>query len=233
MSDPSAVNAGRARQPERATGRMNFVYWLGWSFFRLVYAVYFRWRVLNPERVPASGPVILAANHASFIDPPLVGAGLHRECSFLARDTLFNSRPVAWLLHKWQAIPLDREGSSATGMKRLIEAVGAGRPVILFPEGTRTRDGQLQRARSGIGLIVMKTNAPVVPVRVWGTFEAFGKHVKFPKPKPITVKYGHPIDFSPLRVEAKSCSKERLKEIYQQIANEIMAAITKLEPTRD
>ena len=211
---------------------MNPVYRLGWLFFRLVYAGYFRWRVFNPERVPTSGPVILAANHASFIDPPLVGAGLHRECSFLARDTLFRG-PAGWLLKRWQAIPLDREGSSAAGMKRLIHAVEAGRPVILFPEGTRTRDGRLQPARSGIGLIVIKTDAPVVPVRVWGTFEAFGRHVRFPKSKRIMVKYGHPIHFHELRAEAKRCSKERLKQIYQEVADRIMAEIGKLEAMAD
>jgi 1-acyl-sn-glycerol-3-phosphate acyltransferase len=68
---------------------------------------------------------------------------------------------------------------------------------------------------------------------VWGTFEAYGRHVKFPRPHRVTVKYGHPIDFSALRAEAQSCSKERLKEIYQQIADEIMASIARLEPKRD
>jgi 1-acyl-sn-glycerol-3-phosphate acyltransferase len=72
-----------------------------------------------------------------------------------------------------------------------------------------------------------------VPVRVWGTFEAFGRHVRFPKPKRVMVKYSEPMLFIELRVEAKSCSKERLKEIYQQMANEILAAIAKLEPKED
>ena len=211
---------------------MNFVYWLGWTSFRCIYATYFRWRAFNAERVPATGPVILASNHASFLDPPLVGIALHRECSFLARDTLFHG-PAGWLLRQWQAIPVDREGSSAAGMKRLIEAVHADRPVILFPEGTRTRDGNLQRARSGIGLIVIKCDAPVVPVRVWGTFEAFGRHARFPKPKRVTAKYGEPMLFQEWRAEAKTCSKERLKQIYQEVAEEIMAAIARLEPVRD
>ena len=210
---------------------MNFIYWIGWSSFRVMYATYFRWRVLHPERVPANGAVILASNHASFLDPPLVGSGLRRECTFLARDTLFRFGPSRWLLTKWQAVPIDRDGGSASGMKRILEALNRGRAVILFPEGTRTRDGHLQKVRSGVGLIAAKTDAPVVPVRVWGTFEAYGRHVKFPKPKRVTVKYGEPLHFRELRAEAKNCSKERLKEIYQQIANEIMAAITALEPT--
>jgi len=212
---------------------MNPVYRAGWLFFNAVFRFYFGWTVYHPERVPDSGAVIIASNHASFLDPPLVGSPLRREASFLARDTLFRFPPARWVLTRWQAIPLDREGSSAAGLKRIIEALGANRAVILFPEGTRTRDGQLQRARSGVGLLVVKSGAPVVPVRVWGSYEAWGRHVKWPKPKRLTLKYGEPLDFTALRDEAKSCSKERLKEIYQQISNEIMAAIGRLEPKED
>jgi 1-acyl-sn-glycerol-3-phosphate acyltransferase len=212
---------------------MNFVYWLGWSCFRLMFATYFRWRIFNAGRVPQQGAVILASNHASFLDPPIVGSPLKRPCSFLARDTLFRFPPARWVLTKWQAIPVDRTGSSPTGLKNILSALQQGRAVVLFPEGTRTRDGQLQPARSGIGLLVVKSGAPVVPVRVWGSFEAYGKHVKFPKPKRLTVKYGQPMQFDALLAEAKTCSKERVKKIYQEIADGIMRAIAKLEPKED
>jgi 1-acyl-sn-glycerol-3-phosphate acyltransferase len=88
----------------------------------------------------------------------------------------------------------------------------------------------LQPARSGIGLTVIKSAAPVVPVRVFGTFEAYGRDKKFPRPHQVVVKYGKPLEFEELRAEAKTCDKARLKEIYQQVANEIMVAIAKLEP---
>ena len=198
-----------------------------------MYATYFRWRVFNPERVPETGAVLLACNHASILDPPLVGCGLKRECTFLARETLFRFPPIRWLFTQWQAVPIDRDGGGATGLKRIVAALGNGRAVILFPEGTRTHDGQLQSVRHGVGLIVVKSSAPVVPVRVWGTFEAYGRNVKVPKPKRVTVKYGQPMSFHELREEAKSCSKDRLKEIYQEIANQIMAAIGQLEPKWD
>jgi 1-acyl-sn-glycerol-3-phosphate acyltransferase len=103
----------------------------------------------------------------------------------------------------------------------------------LFPEGTRTLDGKLQRARSGIGLTVIKSRAPVVPVRVFGTFEAFGKETPIPRPRKIRVKYGQPMDFATLRAEAKACSKSRLKEIYQEVADAIMARVARLEPCED
>jgi 1-acyl-sn-glycerol-3-phosphate acyltransferase len=212
---------------------VNFVYRIGWTCFRVMYATYFRWRVFHPERVPTDGAVLLACNHASILDPPLVGCGLKRECTFLARETLFRFPPIRWLFTQWQAVPIDRDGGGASGMKRIVAALGRGRAVILFPEGTRTHDGQLQPVRHGVGLIVVKSAAPVVPVRVWGTFEAYGRNIPVPKPKRVTVKYGAPMPFTELREEAKTCSKERLKEIYQEIANQIMAAISRLEPKRD
>ena len=118
-------------------------------------------------------------------------------------------------------------------MKVVIDRVKNGAAIVLFPAGTRTLDGNLQPAKSGVGLLVAKTTAPVVPVRVFGTFEAFGKHVKFPRPHPIAVKYDFPMMFQELRAEAKSCSKDRLKEIYQEISDQIMARIAKLAPCED
>jgi len=113
-------------------------------------------------------------------------------------------------------------------LKIILDRLLGGAGIILFPEGTRTRDGQLQPAHAGIGLVVAKSEAPVVPVRVFGSFEAWGRNHKFPRPKKVTVRYGQPMLFEKLRAEAKTCSKERLKQIYQEIADEIMAAIAAL-----
>src|SRR6266851_7508284 len=207
---------------------MNLVYFLGWCFFRTVFKLYFRWRVYNPERVPSEGPVILASNHASFLDPPLVGAGLKRGINYLARENLFRFPVMGWVLRNWQVVPVDREGGGARGLKAILDRLLDGGAIILFPEGTRTRDGRLQPARSGIGLTVIKSEAPVVPVRVFGTYEAWGRQVKIPRPHRVAVKYGQPMGFEQLRAEAKECSKTRIKEIYQQVAEEIMAEIAKL-----
>lgn len=212
---------------------MNLSYFCGWMGFRTFYRTYFRFKAFNPERVPLSGPVILASNHASFLDPPLVGSGLRRSINYLARESLFRFPVVGTVLHSWQAVPVDREGGGAKGLKRILDRLLQGGAIILFPEGTRTRDGQLQRARSGIGLTVIKSNAPVVPVRVFGTFQAYGRHIKIPRPHRIAVKYGCPMKFESLRAEARTCSKDRLKEIYQEVADEIMAAIARLEPCED
>lgn len=212
---------------------MNLSYRIGWSLFRVVFATYFRWRVCNPERVPLSGPVILASNHASILDPPLVGSALPRGINYLARESLFRFPGIGALLRSWSAVPVDRDGAGAKGLKAILNRLLAGGGIILFPEGTRTRDGALLPARSGIGLIVIKSTAPVIPVRVFGTFAAYGRDLKIPRPYPVVVKYGRPMDFAALRAEAKTCDKQRLKVIYQEVADELMAAIAKLEPCAD
>ena len=212
---------------------MNLSYRIGWMFFRAVYATYFRWRVFGAENVPLSGGVILASNHASFLDPPLVGAGLKRDINYLARESLFRFPGIGALLRSWNAVPVDRDGGGAAGLREILNRLIAGGGIILFPEGTRTKDGRLQPARSGIGLTVIKSDVPVVPVRTFGTFEAYGRNQMVPHPVGIAVKYGRPMKFEALRAEAKSCDKARLKQIYQQVADEIMAAIAKLEPKAD
>jgi 1-acyl-sn-glycerol-3-phosphate acyltransferase len=212
---------------------MNLSYKVGWHCFRLLFAVWFRWRRFNPERVPPDGPVILACNHASYLDPPLAGAGVGRQISYLARESLFRVPVLAAILRSWEVVPVDRDGGTGRGLKAILDRLERGGGVILFPEGTRSPDGRLQPARSGIGLAVIKSNAPVVPARVFGTFEAYGRHLRWPRPRQLTVKYGRPMAFAALRAEAARCPRPRLKEIYQQVADEIMAAIAQLEPKED
>ena len=212
---------------------MNLLYYLSWSASRFIFTTLFQRKAYHPERVPKSGPVIVAGNHASYFDPPLIGTGMSRDLFFLGRESLFRYRIVAWYLRQIQAVPVDRDGGGGAGLRAIMEQLRLGHGIVLFPEGTRTRDGKLQPARSGIGMIVIKSGAPVVPVRVFGTYEAFGYHAKYPKLNPLAVKYGHPMNFEALRAEAKSCSKDRLKRIYQEIADQIMAAIGNLEPHWD
>jgi 1-acyl-sn-glycerol-3-phosphate acyltransferase len=128
---------------------------------------------------------------------------------------------------------VDRDGGGASGLKAILERLLAGGAIILFPEGTRTKDGKLQPARSGIGLTVIKSDAVVIPCRTFGTYECYNKKLHFHMPIRLAVKYGRPMYFEASRTEARTCTKQRLKEIYQQIADEIMAEIGKLEPKAD
>jgi 1-acyl-sn-glycerol-3-phosphate acyltransferase len=212
---------------------MNLSYALGWCVARTVFRVGFRARFYGAEQVPRSGPVILAANHASYLDPPLVGAGLRRMVHFLARNTLFDSPLLRAVLRSWEVVPVDRDGAGAAGLKAILERLLAGGAILLFPEGTRTHDGRLQRARAGIGLVIAKSTCPVVPVRVFGTYEAWGRHRRWPRPHRLIVKYGTPLDFTAERALARTADKARLKALYQEIADTLMARIAALPPCRE
>ena len=212
---------------------MNLSYRIAWYFFRAAFAIYLRWKVYNPERVPKEGGVILASNHASILDPPMISSGVTRMVINFGRKSLFTLPVVGAVLRSWKAVPVDRDGGGGAGLKAILDRLLDGGVILVFPEGTRTEDGKLRPAKSGIGLAVIKSAAPVVPVRVFGTFEAYGRHMKFPRPWRVAVKYGVPLNFKALREEAKTCAKPRLKEIYQQVADEIMAAIAALEPSED
>jgi 1-acyl-sn-glycerol-3-phosphate acyltransferase len=208
---------------------MNFAYRLAWLLTRLFLHTYFHGRYFHAHRVPLTGPVILAANHASFLDPPLIGGGFNRPVNYLARNTLMDVPVFGACLRQLNVVPVDRDGGGGAGLKAILDRLLGGGVILLFPEGTRTPDGRLQPAKSGIGLTVIKSTAAVVPVRVQGSFGALGRHMKFPLPRRITVTYGEPLDFKALREEARTCPKPRLKEIYQQVADDIMAAIARLD----
>jgi 1-acyl-sn-glycerol-3-phosphate acyltransferase len=212
---------------------MTTAYRMGWLAARALFRCYFGWRVFHPERVPASGPAILTPNHASFIDPLLVGAAIDRQIRFLARDSLMRVPLLSSLLRAWDTIPVDRDGGSPAGLKAILDCLKSGAAVLVFPEGTRSRDGRLQPTRPGIGLLVIKSKAPVIPVRVFGTYEAYGRHLRFPRPRRLSLKFGLPLDFSEVQAEASGASKARLRELYAQVAARILEAISRLEPCQD
>ncbi len=212
---------------------MNFPYTLAWIFFRSLGTFYFRYRVYNVERVPTTGPFIFAANHASFVDPPLVGSTLRRDIHYLGRESLFDHPIANAVLRSVNCVPVDRDGGGATGLKTILERLLKGNAIILFPEGTRSPDGRFQPARTGIGLTVIKSTCPVVPVRIFGSFEAYGRHHTFPRPRRIEIKFARPMDFRELREEARTCSKPRLKEIYKIVTDQLMNEIARQEPYQD
>jgi 1-acyl-sn-glycerol-3-phosphate acyltransferase len=198
--------------------RMEPIYRVSWRFCRLVFRLYFRWQVDHADRVPAEGGVILAPNHASYLDPPLVGAALTRPVSYLARRSLFRFPPLGWLLRQYRCIPVDRDAAAPAGLRTLLEHLHAGEAVLLFPEGTRSPDGGLRPAQVGLGLLVVRSEAPVVPIRIFGTYEAMSRHHRWPRPRPVRVVFGEPLRFEAQRREARDADRARLKALYQEIA---------------
>lgn len=205
------------------------VYWLGRGMFRLLFEYYLGWEVFNVERVPATGPVILAANHESYIDPGAIGGALEREACYLARDGVFVPGFAA-VLRAVNAIPVNQEGGAMAGLRAGLEVLEAGNALILFPEGSRTPDGEMHPFQSGVGLIAARSGAPVVPVRVFGFYEAYGRHMRFPRPgRKVMVKYGHPLRFNS-ELDALQNGTAKAKHVYQAITNKVEQAVRALRP---
>ena len=190
---------------------------------RGVYEAVFRGEVVGTELIPLRGPFLVAANHASHLDPPVVGSHVPRQMRFFARKTLWNTPLLAWWLDHVGSIAVDRDGGDVGAIRRVLLALQEDRAVILFPEGTRSTDGKLQTPKPGVGLMACKTGVPVVPCRVFGSHEAFGRGAKFPRlGTPITVVFGRPI--SAAEYDDPSAGKER----YQIASERIFAHIATL-----
>lgn len=202
---------------------MNPYYWVGYHLTKLLGRIFFRLRVVHRERMINHGPVILAANHQSFLDPPCAGSASDRAIFFLARRTLLDGPILGWLLPKLNVIPVDSEGGKdRTALKALIRILRAGEGTLVFPEGQRSPDGKLQPALPGLGLVIAKTLAPVVPMRIFGAFEAWPLHEKWPRPGRVTVVVGEPIYFTEQDIEGAG------KDLYQRLSQRVMDAIAAL-----
>lgn len=192
-----------------------------WVSLRLKNKITFR----GLQNMPKTGGVIVASNHASYIDPPAVGACTYRTrmTHFMARDTLFKKGFMHWFLHKVGVIPLDREKGDIKAMKKSIALLKDGASVALFPEGTRSENGELQPAKPGIGFLVSKGQAPVVPVYVHGAYDAWSKNSDGWERKPVTVIFGQLIT----QEEIQSLGAGRAA--YSAIGELIMERIAELK----
>ena len=202
---------------------MGLTYTVCYNLSKLVARTFFRMRVHGRENIVEDGPALLAMNHQSFLDPPLAAICCRREIFFLGRKTLFDVPVLGSVLRHLNVIGLDREGSDMSALKTVIRTIRGGGCTIVFPEGTRTRDGNLQPARPGAGLIIAKTLAPVIPMRIFGAFDAFPRDAKFPRPRRLTIVIGVPLRFTPADIEGPS------REVYQRLSDQVMARIGALQ----
>ena len=178
------------------------------AWCRLMVTVLFRYRCHGRERIPTSGTVLVLSNHQSYLDPVLIGVAVNRQLNFLARETLFQWTPFSWLLSSVGTIPINREGLGLSGMKETLRRLKRGEMMVLFPEGTRTSDGEVGPLLPGFCTLAVRSKATLLPMAIDGAFDVWPRCRWLPWPSVIHVQIGPPI--SP--EEVAGCDEAELVE---------------------
>jgi len=197
---------------------MTFWYLLGYSLSKAIAKTFFNYRVIGAENMIEEGPCIIAANHCSNLDPPLVGVACKRAIHYLAKKSLLDWPVLGPIFPELNVIPVDQKNADRSALMGAIRVVKNGGAVLIFPEGSRSPDGKLQPAQPGIGMIAAKTGAPVVPVRVSGSFEAFPRGQHWPRLHPINVSVGTPLHYA----------ADGGRNGYQETAETVLKAVATL-----
>lgn len=202
--------------------------WRGHLYYRTIHFLFHFFgvfllgmRTFGCENVPKTGPVLLVANHQSYLDPPIIGVATSRRLNYLARKTLFKSRWFGAAIRALNAIPLDNEGIGFDGIKETLKRLKNGEAVLLFPEGARSFDGEMSPFRPGFLTLAMRSQATIVPVAVAGMFEAWPRTAKFPKLHRVIVSFGEPLvyeTYSQLaETELHKIVENRVARLYDTI----------------
>ena len=187
------------------------------------YRVFHGFRVEGLENVPAEGPFLLASNHLSFIDPPALGCRMPRNLHYFARDSLFKG-PLGMLIKSLNSIPVNRSQLDLATLRRVLKVLSDGHPLLVFPEGTRSEDGQLGEGKKGVGMLVAKSQVPVLPARIFGSYEIMGKGKSIPRiGRKLRVRYGPLLKLGDLDPGGKGGDR------YDKISQSVMAAISDIK----
>jgi 1-acyl-sn-glycerol-3-phosphate acyltransferase len=199
------------------------LYFIGWSLFLALFKFYLGFQVFGRENVPKKGSFIFASNHASYLDPMILGTSLYRSLNYMARESLFDSSGFARIMRGLHAFPVRPNDSDFAAIRTALGILNGGKPLVIFPEGTRSEDRALRRGMQGIGFLAAKSGVPVVPAYIDGSFEALPKGAKRLVRHRIKVYIGSPIYFD----SGESGKKGR--KLYQDISDRVMLEISKLK----
>lgn len=179
------------------TSQRSFVRRFAYDVIRVLARLFAVWfyglRIVGRENWPATGGGLVCANHQSYVDPPLVGLTCPRRMNYLARDSLFRVPILAQVIHFLDAIPIDREGGGLAGLKETLRRLRGGELVLIFPEGTRTRDGEVAPLKPGFIAVARRSRVPLIPVALDGAYHAWPRMARFPRLSRLAVVIGEPI----------------------------------------
>lgn len=215
MSDPSPRSSSNTSpSPGRDRSRLMLLWY---DMVRAPVRLYFRLRgglrVSGVENLPATGGALVASNHLSYLDVLVLGLGCPRAMSYVARSGLFRP-PLGWLIRSVGGFPIDREGSGTAGLKETLRRLRNGGLVLIFPEGTRSPDGEVGPFKPGFAALT-RARVPIVPAAVAGTFEAWPRGRKLPRRHPVRVHYGPP-------VPAEECAALPAHELIELVRTRIL-----------
>jgi 1-acyl-sn-glycerol-3-phosphate acyltransferase len=181
--------------------------------------------VYGDENIPRHGPCILACNHVSYFDPPFIGSAVpHREVFSMARSSLFRTKFRRWLFSNMNCIPVNRDAVDIGAIRAALKLLAGGKCLMIFPEGTRSADGSFGDARAGVGMLACRTKVPVIPCRIFGTFDIMGRGRKFFNwNSSATIVFGEPLP--PEAYGAENCTAGG----YRLAAETIMGAVRNLQ----
>lgn len=199
---------------------VRFHYRISWEFLRLIERLLFGMRICGDEKVPPTGGVIIASNHISYNDPPMVGSAVPRELHFLAKEELFENPVFGALISSFNAMPVKRAAGDLGALKKAVRLLKDGKAMIMFPEGTRSLSGKFLKPKPGVGMIASMADVPVVPTFVAGTNNL---GAAFWRKRPVAVRFGEPI--APADIRSR-CGSDR--EAYMAISTEAMKRISEL-----
>jgi 1-acyl-sn-glycerol-3-phosphate acyltransferase len=197
-------------------------YYVGRALVRMLAFLVMRYQVKGKDNIPAQGPILVAANHLNLVDPPLLGISLGRVAVFMAKEELFRSKFSGYFVRGFGAFPVHRRQADRKALSQAEQVLAQGQALIMFPEGTRSRDGQLQSAFPGAALIASRCDVPILPVGISGTEKVKGMTWWLRRPR-VTVSIGVPFSLPPSN---GLLSREELA----QHASLIMARIAELLP---
>jgi 1-acyl-sn-glycerol-3-phosphate acyltransferase len=186
------------------------------------------WEVKGREQIPRSGGLVVASNHISFWDPPLIGSVLPREVHYLAKEELFSNPAFGWVIRSYNAIPIRRGMVDLSGMARAIETLRRGEAMMLFPEGTRMRDGELHPARPGVGMMAVNADVPIVPCYVSGSNRP-GRWLS--RKSRVRISFGPAWKWQDLAGPGADLTPGRA--LYQQVGDAVMREIARLKADQE
>ena len=193
----------------------------------LIGVLLYRVRYSGLQNIPATGGVLVVSNHQSLFDPPLVGMASSRRMNYLARSTLFSFAPLGWFIHSLDAIPIDREGLGLGGIKESLKRLKRGEIVAIFPEGTRTPDGEIQPFRPGFTTLAVRSKSAILPVAIEGAYAVWPRRQKIPcLTGKVHVCYGEPIT-------AEEVARYDERDLLAEVERRVRACHAKLREHPD